>query len=104
MGKNFALDFDLRSQYGRDFDKWLHELTAVEVDDRPQTAKEGIAQLGSADVVSAAKPMKPRFSVSAATKHLPLLAAVGSAVAVGIIGYPFVLIELRRFWEIQPIA
>jgi serine/threonine protein kinase len=40
-----SLRFDLRSQYGQDFDKWLHELTAAAIGDRYQSATEAINRI-----------------------------------------------------------
>jgi serine/threonine protein kinase len=79
MGKNFALDFDLHSQYGRDFDKWLHELTAVEVDDRPQTAKEAITQLGAPVIVTASRQQQ--------RLHWPMVAKGSGLVVLGVAGF-----------------
>lgn len=52
-GKNFKLKFDLHSRFSRDFDKWLHKLTAAEVDKRPKSAKEAIAKLDSSSAIKA---------------------------------------------------
>jgi serine/threonine protein kinase len=98
VAEDFSVRFDLHSQYGRELDKWLHELTAVAIGDRPQTAKKAMARLGNPVIVSDTQAVKGLSS--------PTFRGILCGIAVGmvsVIGWQTrnALIERQNFVDLK---